>query len=55
MYLGPQCNGYALNCHLVCLDIPGTCPLCMNKQNVCVFYLYATSKSEIQNVQINMR
>ena len=24
MYLGPPCHGYALNCHLVYLAIPGT-------------------------------
>ena len=46
MYLGPLCYGYALNCHLVYLAMPGTHPLCMKKQNL--FYLYATTESEIQ-------
>ena len=49
MYLGPLCYGYALNCHLIYLAIPGTLPLCMEKQNVFFFFnLYATAKSEIQ-------
>ena len=47
MYLGPSRYGYALNCHLVFLAIPGTRPLCMKKQNWFV-YLNATAKSEIQ-------
>ena len=42
MYLGPPCYGYAINCHLVCLAIPGTCLLCMKKQK-----LFVTAKSEI--------
>ena len=46
MYLGPPRYGYALNCHLVHVAIPGTRPLCMKNQNL--FYLYATAKSEIQ-------
>ena len=46
MYLGPPFYGYALNCHLVYLAIPGTRPLCMKKQHL--FNLYATAKSEIQ-------
>ena len=45
MYLGSQCFGYALNCHLVYLAIPGTRPLCTKKQNL---FIYATAKSEIQ-------
>ena len=47
MYLRPPCYGYALNCHLVYLAIPGTRLLCMKKK-ICLFYLYATAKSEIQ-------
>ena len=47
MYLGPPCHGYALNCHLVYLAIPGTHPSCM-KITIGLFYLYATAKSEIQ-------
>ena len=47
VYLGPPCFGCALNCHLVNLEVPGTRPLCMNKQ-IYLFYLYATAKSEIQ-------
>ena len=48
IYFGPPCNGYAFNCHLVYLAIPGTPPLCVKKQNkICMFYLYATAKSEI--------
>ena len=47
MYLGPPCYGYALNCHLVYLAIPGTRLLCIKKQNLFV-YLYATAKIEIQ-------
>ena len=47
MYLGPPCYGYALNCHLVYLAIPGTRPLCMKKQNMFVLS-NASAKSEIQ-------
>ena len=47
MCLGPPCYGYAFNCHLVYLAIPGTRLLCM-KIKICLFYLYATAKSEIQ-------
>ena len=47
MYLGPPCYGYAINCHLVYLAIPGTRPLC-TKSKICSFYLYATAKREIQ-------
>ena len=36
MYLGPACNGYVSNCHLVYLEIPGACPLCMEKQDLFV-------------------
>ena len=45
MYLGPPCNG----CHLVDLAIPETLPLWKKKKhNMCLFYLNATAKSEIQ-------
>ena len=47
MYLGTPCYSYALNCHVVYLAIPKTRPLCMKKQ-MGLFYLYATTKSEIQ-------
>ena len=47
MYTGPPCNGYALNWRLVYLAKPGTRPLCMKKQYICLFYLYATAKNEI--------
>ena len=47
MYLGPPCYGYALHCHLVCLAIPGTRPLCMQKQNMFVLFI-CNRKSEIQ-------
>ena len=47
MFLGPLCYGYALNCHLVYLAIPGKRPLCMKKQNLLVL-IYVTEKSEIQ-------
>ena len=40
MYLGPLCYGYALNCHLVHLEIPGTRLLCMKKQNLFVLLIY---------------
>ena len=39
MYLGPPCYGYAINCHLVCLAIPGTCLLCMKKQKLFVLII----------------
>ena len=39
MYLGPPCNGFALNCHLFYLAIPGTRPLCMNKQYLFVLFI----------------
>ena len=47
MYLGPPCYGYALNCHLLYLAIPGTRPLCTKNQNVFVLII-STAKSEIQ-------
>ena len=47
MYLGPPCYGYALNRHLIYLEIPGACPLCM-KRKKSLFYVYATAKNEIQ-------
>ena len=46
MYLGPPCYGFALNCHLVYLALPGT--VMYEKAKICLFYLYATAKSEIQ-------
>ena len=40
MYLGALCYGYALNCHLVYLAIPGTHPLCTKKAKyVCFIYI----------------
>ena len=39
MYLGLPCNGFALNCHLFYLAIPGTRPLCMNKQYLFVLFI----------------
>ena len=39
MYLGRPCYGYALDFYLVYLAIPGTCPLCMKKQNVFVLFI----------------
>ena len=47
MYLGPPCYGYSLRCNLVYLAIPGIRSLCINSK-ICLFYLYATAKSEIQ-------
>ena len=47
MYLGPSCYGFALNFHHVYLAIPGTRLSCM-KSKICLFYLYANAKSEIQ-------
>ena len=47
MYIVPPCYDYVLNCHLAYLAIPGTLQLCM-KSNICLFYLYSTSKIEIQ-------
>ena len=47
MYLGPPCNGFALNFHLVCLAIPGTRLLGMKKQYL-FLYLYPAAKGEIQ-------
>ena len=48
MYLGPPCNGYALNYHLVYLAILETRPLCMKKQNLFVLFICNRKKSEIQ-------
>ena len=48
MYYGVPCHGYALNCHLVYLAIPGTIPLCTKKQNLFVLFI-CNQKSEIQN------
>ena len=39
MYLGPPYYGYAINCDLVCLAIPGTRLLCMEKQNLFVLII----------------
>ena len=47
VYFRPPSYGYALSCHFLYLAIPGTRPLFMRKQNA-LFYLYATTKSEIQ-------
>ena len=47
MYLGPPCYGYAINCHLFFLAIPGTRLLCMKKQNLFILII-STAKSEIQ-------
>ena len=47
MSLGPPCYWYALNCHFVYLAIPGTRSLC-TKKKICLFYLHAATKSEIQ-------
>ena len=47
MYLGPPCYGYALNCHIAYLAITGRRPY-VPKSKLCLFYLYATAKSEIQ-------
>ena len=47
MYLGPPCHGYALNCHLVYLAIPGTHPSCMKNHNWFVLFI-CNRKSEIQ-------
>ena len=46
MYFRSLCYGYALNCHFVCLAIPGTRPLFVRKQNL-LFYLYEITKNEI--------
>ena len=48
MYLGPPWYGYAINCHLVYLAIPGTRPLCTKKQNV-------FQKVKFKYVLINMK
>ena len=48
MYYGVPCHGYAINCHLVYLAIPGTIPLCTKKQNLFVLFI-CNQKSEIQN------
>ena len=55
MYLGPPYYGYAFNCHIVYLAAPGIRPLCMEKQNVLVFYLCENAKVKFKTVQINMK
>ena len=55
MYLGPPCYGYALNCHLVYLAIPGTRSLCMKKQNFFCFIYMQSQKVKFKYVQINMK
>ena len=47
MYLGPPCYGYALNCHLVYLVLPGTRPLCTKRQFFFVLFI-CNRKNEIQ-------
>ena len=42
MYFGLLCYGYALNFHFVYLAMPGT-----RESKICLFCLYATTKSEI--------
>ena len=55
MYLGPPCHGYALNCHLVYLAIPGTRPSCAKKQNVFVLFICNRKKTKFKSVQISMK
>ena len=55
MYLGPPCYGYALNCHLVYLAIPGTRPLCMKKAKFVCFNYMQSQKRKFKSVQINMK
>ena len=43
MYFWPLCFGYALNNPFVYLAIPGA-----HISKICLFYLYATAKNEIQ-------
>ena len=55
MFLGPLCYGYALNCHLVYLAIPGKRPLCMKKQKLLVLIICNRKKVKFKFVQINMK
>ena len=55
MYLGMPCYGYALNCHLVYLAIPGTRPLCTKKQNMFVLLICNRKKMKFKSIQINMK
>ena len=55
MYLGPPCYGYAFNCHLVYLEIPGTRPLCIKKQNLFVLFICNRKKVKFKFVQLNMK
>ena len=49
MYLRPPVYGYAINCHLVFLEIPGTRLLCMKKQNLII--LIIEGEPEIQKLE----
>ena len=55
MYLGPPCYGYAFNCHLVYLAIPGTRLLCMKKAKFVCFIDMLRQKVKFKYVQIKMK
>ena len=55
MYRGQACYGYALNCHLVYLAIPGTHPLYMKMQKFVCFDYMQTQKVKFKSVQSNMK
>ena len=53
MYLGPPCYGFALNCHLVYLALPGTV---MYEKAKFVYFIYMQpQKVKFKYVQINMK
>ena len=54
MYLGPLCYGYALNCHLVYLAIPGTSVMDGIAKFGC-FINMQPQKMKFESVQINMK
>ena len=54
MYFGPLCYGYALDCHLVYLAIPGTRPLFMRIKKI-VFINMQLQNVKFTSVQINMK
>ena len=55
MYFGMPCYGYALNCHLFYLAIPGIRQICMKKQNVFVLFIGNRKIVKFKSVQINIK
>ena len=49
MHFEAPFHDYVLNCHFVYLDIPGTCPFLIRKQNVFGLFIYNSKKKKERN------